>query len=270
MNVIILGDFHQFPQGARPIRDALYYPSSAKIDSLGSQNGRVIYGEYNSCYIKRVSDLVWHNFLQHLRQVRWMPVQSTHSNNSIVYNWEEFIPGCRFCKRALEWCSTSYTTPCGLGSVEQRSTQENISRNWTVHFCLHSRRYYQRTINRNAGKIYTASSPREKKTNRGSHTSKDLPYQIEIPIGIKVMVTDNVETDLDINAAVQPVAKLSTLFFILTNLQSTEIMLSLSWSTYHHISSSNWREQAWGLQNLKDWKTVKYQLNRHWQLTVLN
>ena len=72
MNVIILGDFHQFPQGARPIRDALYYPSSAKIDSLGSQNGRVIYGEYNSYYIKRVSDLVWHtaNFLQHLRQVR--------------------------------------------------------------------------------------------------------------------------------------------------------------------------------------------------------
>ena len=126
-----------------------------------------------------------------------------HSNASIVDNWKEFIPGCRFCKWALEWlgCSTSYTRPCGLYSVEQRSTQENISRNWTVHFCLHSGRYYQRTINRNAGKVYTASSPREKKTNRGSHTSKDLPYQIGIPIGIKVMVTDYVETDLDTNAA---------------------------------------------------------------------
>jgi hypothetical protein len=36
------------------------------------------------------------------------------------------------------------------------------------------------------------------KKNRGSRTSKDLPYQIEIAIGMKVMVTNNVETDLDI------------------------------------------------------------------------
>ena len=74
VNVIILGDFHQFPQGARPIRDALYNPSSAEIDSLGSQIGRVIYGEFTTVVIlkeqKSVSDLVWHNFLQHLRQVR--------------------------------------------------------------------------------------------------------------------------------------------------------------------------------------------------------
>ena len=48
MNVIILGDFHQFPQGARPIRDAIYYPSSAETDSLGSQigRGRAIYEEF--------------------------------------------------------------------------------------------------------------------------------------------------------------------------------------------------------------------------------
>jgi len=36
------------------------------------------------------------------------------------------------------------------------------------------------------------------KRNRGGHTPKDLPYHIEIALGMKVMVTDNIETDLDI------------------------------------------------------------------------
>ena len=48
VNVIILGDFHQFPQGARPIRDALNYPSNAETDSLGSQIGRAIYEEFTT------------------------------------------------------------------------------------------------------------------------------------------------------------------------------------------------------------------------------
>ena len=36
------------------------------------------------------------------------------------------------------------------------------------------------------------------KRKRGGHTVKDLPYSIEIAIGMKVMVTNNIETDLDI------------------------------------------------------------------------
>lgn len=35
--------------------------------------------------------------------------------------------------------------------------------------------------------------------NQGSRwTSKDLPHKIDLAIGMKVMVTDNLETDLDI------------------------------------------------------------------------
>ena len=39
INVILFGDFHQFPPVARPIRDALYYPSNTLTDSIGSQVG---------------------------------------------------------------------------------------------------------------------------------------------------------------------------------------------------------------------------------------
>ena len=36
------------------------------------------------------------------------------------------------------------------------------------------------------------------KRNRGVYSVKDLPFCIEIAIGMKVMVTNNIETDLDI------------------------------------------------------------------------
>ena len=72
VNVIILGDFHQFPPVGRPIRDALYYPSNAETDSLGYQICHVIYEEFTTVVTlkeqKRVSDPVWHNFLQSLRR----------------------------------------------------------------------------------------------------------------------------------------------------------------------------------------------------------
>ena len=45
INVIILGDFHQFPPVARPIRDALFYPSDLGNDMLSLQIGRSIYEE---------------------------------------------------------------------------------------------------------------------------------------------------------------------------------------------------------------------------------
>jgi len=68
VSVIILGDFHQFPPVAQPIRDALFYPSNAETDST---LGRKIYEEFSTIVIlkeqKRITDAVWHDFLQHLR-----------------------------------------------------------------------------------------------------------------------------------------------------------------------------------------------------------
>ena len=71
INVIILGDFHQFPPVARSIRDALYYPSKVETDSLQSQIGCSIYEEFKMVVTlkeqKRVSDPIWLRFLRHLR-----------------------------------------------------------------------------------------------------------------------------------------------------------------------------------------------------------
>jgi hypothetical protein len=71
VNVIILGDFHQFPPVARSNRDALYYPIDFEKDSLSSQIGRATYEEFTTVVVlreqKRISDPIWHDFLQHLR-----------------------------------------------------------------------------------------------------------------------------------------------------------------------------------------------------------
>ena len=69
-----LGDFHQFSPVARPLRDALYYPVDFSNDSLTSQlvKTRAIYDEFTTVVElkeqRRISDHVWHEFLQHLRR----------------------------------------------------------------------------------------------------------------------------------------------------------------------------------------------------------
>jgi hypothetical protein len=62
------------------------------------------------------------------------------------------------------------------------------------------------TIN---GRVLTTSEKcvleahRGQKRKRNSRTSKDLPHQVEIAIGMRVMVTNNIETDLDITNGAQ-------------------------------------------------------------------
>jgi hypothetical protein len=70
VNVILLGDFHQFPPIARSKRDALYYPSNLEARNMSSQLGRAIFEEFTMTVElkeqKRVTDLIWLAFLRRL------------------------------------------------------------------------------------------------------------------------------------------------------------------------------------------------------------
>lgn len=72
VNIILLGDFHQFPPVARPISDALFYPINAEKDRISSQIGRCIYEEFAMVVILKKQlctvDPVWYTFLQHLHK----------------------------------------------------------------------------------------------------------------------------------------------------------------------------------------------------------
>ena len=71
INVILCGDFHQFPPVATSPTEALYFPSNPTRDSTESQLGRAIYEEFSTVVIlkeqMRITDPVWRNFLEHLR-----------------------------------------------------------------------------------------------------------------------------------------------------------------------------------------------------------
>jgi len=71
INVVLCGDFHQFPPVATSPTEAIYFPSNPQKDSAESQLGRAIYEEFKTVVIlkeqMRVTDPVWCNFLEHLR-----------------------------------------------------------------------------------------------------------------------------------------------------------------------------------------------------------
>ena len=70
--------------------------------------------------------------------------------------------------------------------------QENSRR---IYVCSADDTYQGRPLN--IKEKCLLESHRTKKGSR-NRVTKDLPYQVEIAIGMRVMVTDNVETDLDI------------------------------------------------------------------------
>lgn len=71
INVILCGDFHQFPLVACAVSEALYHLANTAADPVDSQIGHAIYEEFDTVVILRdqlrVTDNVWHDFLTHLR-----------------------------------------------------------------------------------------------------------------------------------------------------------------------------------------------------------
>jgi hypothetical protein len=72
LNVILLGDFHQFPPVARSKQDALYCPCGLETQKISSQLGRAIFEEFTMVVElkeqKRVVNPVWQAFLRRLRK----------------------------------------------------------------------------------------------------------------------------------------------------------------------------------------------------------
>ena len=71
VNVILCGDFHQFPPVVGGKRTALYYPTANNDHEL-SNVGRQIYEQFLTVVILsdqvRVTDPSWLDFLHHLRR----------------------------------------------------------------------------------------------------------------------------------------------------------------------------------------------------------
>ena len=214
LNVILCGDLHQFPPVACSKREALYYPLDMK-DSMDPQVGRQTYEEFSTVVIlkeqMRVTDPIWRDFLVHLRYGR---VESRHlkmlrtlllkrptpnespqspprpNTNSPTGN----LPAVDFSTKP--WADAALITPRHAVRTQwnEAASQKHCSETGHHLFicpALDTIKGVPLTLEER----YALAS-RHKNTRR--RRNKELPESIHLAIGMKVMVTNNLQTDLDI------------------------------------------------------------------------
>ena len=197
INVIICGDFHQFPPVAAPTYEALYYPANIQKDSADALLGRAIYEEFVTVVILkeqiRCVDPVWLDFLQHLRDGR---VQEHHIKllEGLVLN-DPQCPKTDFTQ--APWQNAGLVTP--RHAVRMRWNESAVRKHCQLSgnqlfVCeaedtIKGRELDDREKDALANRAW--QNPQSKKRLQ-------LPAKVELAIGMKVMVTTNIETDLDI------------------------------------------------------------------------
>ncbi|KAJ7937536.1 hypothetical protein B0H13DRAFT_2226473 [Mycena leptocephala] len=196
MAVIICGDFHQFPPVATAMSETLYNPMDAINDSIESKVGRTIYEEFTTVVLlkqqMRMTDPVWLDFLLHLQvgivqehhlamlRILIVGKKGSGSENDIAlvtprhavrtqWNDEAVRKMCQAAGRQLFICQANDTYK---GRPLNLSERHRLA----AHLC-------------------------KKKVRRKQRNSMQVKYlldEIEIAIGMKGMVTSNIETDLDL------------------------------------------------------------------------
>jgi len=208
LNVILCGDLHQFPPVACGKREPLYYPISME-EPIPFQVGRKIYEEFSTVVIlgeqMRVTDHTWRDFLNHLRHGR---VESRHlkmlrtlllkrqTPNSPLALLPNTTAELSIDFSTQPWVDASLITP--RHAVRTRWNQA-ASQKWCAD--SKSRILICPALDTIKGspltleERYALASPPKKGRRR---RDKGLPESIHLAIGMKVMVTNNLQTDLDI------------------------------------------------------------------------
>ena len=210
LNVILCGDLHQFPPVACAKREPLFYPISTD-DKIPAQVGRKIYEEFSTIVILkeqvRVTDHIWRDFLDHLRYGRVEPRHLKMLRTLLLKRQDaSFTPSpnlsaslppslCSVDFSVQPWVDASLITP--RHAVRTRWNDATAQKH-----CANSeaRLLICPSLDTIKGSPLTleeryalANLPKN-----GRKRDKGLPEFIHLAIGMKVMVTNNLQTDLDI------------------------------------------------------------------------
>ncbi|KAH9971591.1 hypothetical protein BGW80DRAFT_1159948, partial [Lactifluus volemus] len=195
LNVVLCGDLHQFPPVAKGSGEFLFTPNKPGVDSQECQSGGEIYKEFKTVVIlkeqKRVTDPVWHRMLTHLRAGE-MTIEDVQMLRELVigHSSESDVDF-----GVEPWSNAALVTPRHAVRI---MWNQLAARQW----CMKSQQQLflcpaQDTIGDNTltprERVDVATYTSQKKNQR-----RTLPDEVELAKGLKIMVTNNLATDLDI------------------------------------------------------------------------
>ena len=191
INVILCGDLHQFPPVAKGPQDYLYTPSDMSKDPLECQIGRSIYEEFTTVVIlkeqMRVTDPVWHDLLVNLRRG-----QMTEKDLATLRQLIIDPKGSQADDFNQEpWSNASLVTPRHAVRMQWNGQSTRKSGN-QLFICPAEDSIGNRPLT--LAKRYQLAL----RATSQKHTKDNLPSTVEIAKGMRVLVTNNIETDLDI------------------------------------------------------------------------
>ena len=193
LNVILCGDLHQFPPVACAKSEALYHPVNLAKDSDDAKIGRRIYEEFSTVVTlreqMRVTDQEWRDFLVRLRYGRVQRHDLTMLRSLLLQHSPiDFA--------SPPWADASLITPRHAVRTHwnQASLRKACSESGQRLLVCHA----EDTITNRPLSLRERYALAQRSSGDRRRKRKDLPETIELAIGMKVMVTSNIATDLDI------------------------------------------------------------------------
>jgi hypothetical protein len=193
LNVILCGDLHQFPPVACAKSEALYHPVNLAKDSDDAKIGRRIYEEFSTVVTlreqMRVTDPGWRDFLVRLRYGQVQRSDLTMLRTLLLQHSSIDFS-------SPPWVDASLITPRHAVRTHwnQASLRKTCSESGQRLLICHA----EDSITNRPLVLRERYALAQRSTGDGRRKRKDLPETIELAIGMKVMVTSNIATDLDI------------------------------------------------------------------------
>lgn len=199
INVILAGDFHQFPPVVSKTTAPLYYPIQHVHDSMDEVYGKTLYQAFDTVVILeqqvRVKDAQWLDFLRHARHGTCEPHHIEMVRKLILTDPE--CPKTDFTEGP--WSHATLITP--RHAVRMAWNEEAVRKHCaesgeTLFIC--------RAQDRIGGKELTMRERRAVAEKRGTGRRKGrkerggLPNTVHLARGMEIMVTYNIDTDIDV------------------------------------------------------------------------
>ena len=204
LNVILVGDFHQFPPVVARRSAPLYWPVNNRQDTEEDILGRKIFEQFITV-VKlnkqiRVQDTIWQNVLQHIRYGNCRREHIETIRRLIITN-----PDCPHTDfNSSPWKDAKLVTP--RHAVRNQWNSAAIKKHCKQ---THRRLYICPAEDTIGGRIVTNEEKIAIMTrSKGSQSQFErggLMKDIELAIGAEVMVTLNILTDMDVANGVRGV-----------------------------------------------------------------